>query len=379
MSTPRIFGSTQEDIARALNISRASVAIALNPKTRHKLPPATTSRIEVKARELNYRPQRQARILRSGRSHTIGVVCRAGSYHAPQERVQHLVRGAIRAGYQLISIDMEWFEDNLATARDYLLDVAVEGIIFCNISSDGQEGWIEFARKRSLPVLSMSSSFDTVDQTRSDMRTAFRDLTLHHLAQGSRRPHFLLPFHDNIPVENLYNPFIIDRVGGFVDAVISAGGEVAAAPETAQIFDLPTKFSPKCPAIRARVHYPVRTELYKDVMDVGYHEAQRLLQAEKADSLVCSNDHIAAGAITACIEQGIRIPDEVRISGADNSPFARYCGMPLTTIEQPSQGLAEWSIRRIVELIENPEARKSPEMKLFPCKLIIRKSTQTTA
>lgn len=376
------FGPTQKDIAKALALSQACVAIALNPKSKDKLPSSTVALIEAKARELNYRPQHQARILRSGRSHTIGVVCMSGefTYHAPQERVKQLARCALRAGYQLIAIDMNWFEGNIAAAQDYLLSVASEGIIFCNLSSEKQTGWQEFTSERSLPCVSMSSTFDGVDQVQSDMRSAFRDMTLHHIEQGSRRLHLVLPFHDTVSVEKLRHlTTISERVAGFVDAIRSSGGEVIAGPESGRAFDLPAEFSSRRPTIQGYVHYPLRTELCEDVFDVGYHETRRLLQTEKADSLVCSNDDIAAGAVAACSELGLRIPEDIRVSGADNSPFARYCGVPLTTIEQSAQSLAEWSIHRIVELIENPRERNTPKTELFPCELIFRRSTVSPA
>lgn len=185
----------------------------------------------------------------------------------------------------------------------------------------------------------------------------------------------MLSFHDRMTVQKLRGSSLDERVGGFVEAVRSMGGEVIAGPDTARFFDLPTEFSSSRPAIQARVNYPLRTELYEDVFDLGYHETRRLLQTGKMESLICSNDHIAAGAAAACSEMGLRIPEEIRISGADNAPFSRYCVAPLTTIEQPAQSLAEWGIRRIVELIENPGERNSPKTELFPCELILRRST----
>lgn len=370
-------GVTQREIAEALSLSQSTVTVALSEGAKGRVAADTVARIRDYAARNGYRPNRAAQIMRSGRSHTIAVICQSGAsgYHAPQERVKHLARAALRAGYQLISIDVNWFEGNVSAAHDYLLGVAVEGIIFCNIASHQEAGWREFAQERSLPFVSMSSAMHEMDHARPDMRSAFRAMTLHHLEQGSRTLELMLSFHDRMTVEKLRGSSLDERVGGFVEAVRSMGGEVIAGPDTAPFFDLPTEFSSSRPAIQARVNYPLRTELYEDVFDLGYHETRRLLQAGKIESLICSNDHIAAGAAAACSEMGLRIPEEIRISGADNAPFSRYCAAPLTTIEQPAQSLAEWSIRRIVELIENPEERNSPKTELFPCELILRRST----
>lgn len=370
---------TQQSIASALGLSQSAVTVALSKNPEGKLSGETVARIREYAARVGYRPNRVAQVMRSGRSHTIGVVYRAGEfvYHAQQERIKHLARCALRAGYQVISIDMDWFEGNIAAAQDYLLGVATEGIILCNISAGDQAGWLEFAQKGALPVLSMISVSNVGNQVRSDMRAAFRDMTRHHLEHGARKPCLLLPFHDAVSMESLRGSRLSERVEGFLDAIRTAGGEVIADAATARIFHLPVEFSSRRPAIEAQVCYPLRTELYENVFDVGYYETLRLLQGarNRPDSLVCSNDDIGVGAMAACVELGLRIPEDIRISGADNAPFARYCGIPLTTIEQPAQCLSEWSIRRIVELIEHPEQRLLPQEKCFPCELIFRKST----
>lgn len=367
--------STQKDIAEALNVSRACVAIGLNPLTRHKLLPETVAMIEAKAKELNYRPQRVARMLRSGRSHTIGVVFVSGVYHAPQERVRHLARSAIRAGYQLVSVDMEWFDGNIAAAQNYLLDMAVEGIIFCNLTSGDSKEWESFLEECSLPAVSMYSTVDTANQAQIDMSVAYHEMTQHHITQGSRSLHLLLPFHDLAPDEQLRASSVKERVSGFVRAIHAEGGEVIASPEVGRVFGLPVRFSFGEDRVRGHVHYPLRTEIYKNVFDVGYHETHRILKNEKVDSLVCSNDDIAIGALSACNEQGLHVPQDIKVSGADDAPFARYGQIPLSTISQPPQEMARWSIERIVELIELPEERDISKSKTFPCELIFRKST----
>lgn len=376
------FGPTQKDIARALNVSQACVAIALNPasKGRERIPPHTVALIKAKAKELNYRPQRQARILRSGRSHTLGAVFNTGIYHAPQERVRHLARSAIQADYQLVSVDMDWFNHDIAAAQDYLLGMAAEGIVFCNIPVPEQRAWRAFMHERFLPVVSMNGAPDEVDQIRADMYSAFRDMTLHHLEQGSRHLHLLLSCR-NMVVEKastLLAPNQSAKIQGFMDAIRSVNGEINADMETCRIIGLPEDYTRSSGAdIQGRIHIPPQTELYEDVVDLGYFEAKRILQNAKntPDSFICSSDHIAAGVVAACGEVGMRIPEAVRISGSDNAPVSRYRGVQLTTIEQPSRLMAEWSIQRIVELIEKPGEHKSPKQEFLPCELIFRSSS----
>lgn len=371
-------GVTQKDIAEALNVSRACVAIALNPnsKSRGRLLPETIARIEAKAQELNYRPQRLARILRSGRSYAIGVICQSGIYHGPQERVRHLARHAIQSGYQVVSVDIDWFDRDLSAAQDYLLGMAVEGVIFCNIAEEIQQAWRQLMHARNLPFVSMNGVSDTIDQTRVDMRTAFREMTLHHLQQGSRHLHLLLPFYDR-PANGksaTLTPNQSARILGFADAIHSVGGHLVGEPRLTRTLQ---PSSGAASGITGTIHHPQREPLHHDVVDLGYYQTLHLFRKSQCppDSLVCSNDHIAAGAIAACGELKVSIPDQVRISGSDNAPVSRYRGVQLTTINQPAEPMAEWSIRRVVELIENPQERTTPKQVFFPCELIFRSST----
>lgn len=374
LSTP-----TQKDIAQALDLSSATVAIALNPVQRHRLQAETVRRVEAKAREMRYRPQRQARILRTGRSQCLGVIYQLGLYHAPAERIRHLARCAIRRGYHLVPVDQDWFEYDVGAVCNYLQDSAVEGIIFCNTSLGDNLQWMEVLRERLIPVVSVSGTIGWGDDAQWDIHSAFREMTQHHIAQGSRDLHLILAYHDVLPEGSTPNPVIHNRVHGFAEAIRAAGGEVTAAPPIARYFQLPPHpVSIREGTLRGQVHYPQYQHQYKNAFDVGYYEAIRILRATDArpNSLVCSNDDIAAGAVTACHELGRRIPEDTLVSGADNAPFSRYCGIPLTTIEQPSREMAEWSVQRIIHQIENTQNSEAPLHKIFPFNLIHRKSTQ---
>lgn len=377
ISAKKICYPTQAAVAEASCVSQETVSHILGAGAKGRCYSAKTrERVFEVAKRLGYRPQPHARTLRSGRSHIIGAVCHSGIYHASQERVRHLTRCAIRSGYRIVSVDLGWFDGDVASAQDYLFGAITEGIIFCNISAACQTSWKNFIEEYSLPVVSMNGALDFGDLALVDMRSAFRDMTLHHMEQGSRQLHLLLSYHDTPRGEHLMRNQKA-RAEGFVDAILSVGGVVNADRELCQVLGLPFPVRQDA-AIQGHIHSPKRIELYEDVVDMGYFEAKRLLQSERCqpDSLICSNDHIAAGAIAACGEVGIRIPEAVRVSGSDNDPVSRYRGVQLTTIEQPAQLMAEWSVHRMVKQIETPkEERESSQKEFFPCELIIRSST----
>src|SRR5690606_8087936 len=93
-------------------------------------------------------------------------------------------------------------------------------------------------------------------------------------------------------------------------------------------------------------------------------------------SILCSNDQMACGVLSACVQRGVPVPEAVRVSGMDDAPYARYGAVPLTSIAQPSGEIARWAVERVVHPIENRAERHPPREREFPCRLVIRQSTQ---
>lgn len=65
---------TLKQIAERLNTSQATVSLVLNGKQFHRVSPQTRERIENMAREMGYRPNRQAQILAHGRTHAVALI-----------------------------------------------------------------------------------------------------------------------------------------------------------------------------------------------------------------------------------------------------------------------------------------------------------------
>jgi DNA-binding LacI/PurR family transcriptional regulator len=53
------------------------------------------------------------------------------------------------------------------------------------------------------------------------------------------------------------------------------------------------------------------------------------------DGLVCGNDTVALGALTALRRRGLRVPDDVAVVGFDDIPMAAHACPPLTTVRSP--------------------------------------------
>jgi LacI family transcriptional regulator len=96
--------------------------------------------------------------------------------------------------------------------------------------------------------------------------------------------------------------------------------------------------------------------------------------AERPDAIVAADDLIAMGALDACHREGIRVPEDIRITGFDNTMFSEMTTPPLTTIDQPLHQIAEEVLRRLDSIVIGDEERRPAAISLRPT-LVVRQST----
>ncbi len=88
----------------------------------------------------------------------------------------------------------------------------------------------------------------------------------------------------------------------------------------------------------------------------GYASARNLLSAQKLTALFCYNDMMAIGAMRACAELGLRVPDDVAIVGYDDIQLAEAVSPALTTIHVDTIGLGRTAMMRMLDRIQNPQS-----------------------
>lgn len=87
--------------------------------------------------------------------------------------------------------------------------------------------------------------------------------------------------------------------------------------------------------------------------------------------IVCANDRMAVAAIEAVHDAGLRIPDEVAVTGFDNSLECVKSKVPLTTIGQPLRSMGEQAAAMLLDLITG----KPVADRKTPTQLIVRASS----
>ena len=88
---------------------------------------------------------------------------------------------------------------------------------------------------------------------------------------------------------------------------------------------------------------------------------------------VCYNDETAYKLVGIFQRAGRRVPDDLSVVGIDNSGLARFCPVPLTSVENPVEELGRTAAERIIGKILKNEEMETVE---FAPKLIMRNSVQ---
>jgi DNA-binding LacI/PurR family transcriptional regulator len=90
-------------------------------------------------------------------------------------------------------------------------------------------------------------------------------------------------------------------------------------------------------------------------------------------AIIGSNDLLAIGALIGAREKNLTIPNDISITGFDNTLLSKSSDPTLTTVDQPTQSMCSQAVDILIEEIEGK--RKDRQKILVLPKLIIRKST----
>jgi len=99
-----------------------------------------------------------------------------------------------------------------------------------------------------------------------------------------------------------------------------------------------------------------------------------LSRKPRPDGVFCYNDPVAAGAIKAVLEAGLRVPEDIAIIGAGNVHYSDLLRVPLSTVDQSSSALGETAAQMLFDCME---AKTPPALRheYIPPRLIVRESS----
>lgn len=321
--------ATVKDIAAAGGVSVATVSNVLND--RPNVGAATRQRVLRIAQQLDYRPNRAAQAMRTGRTRAIGLVLPDLTNPFFPELAQAVENTARSLGLLVCLIDSQGRPEGEADGFSLLMQHAVDGIIWCPLGARVPAQMKNPAR----PVVLIDRPRAGYAVVHSNYIMGGRLLAEYAARMGHRRFGLLSgPQH----IESARQ-----RRDGFVKA-LPKGCEVAW--EVCVGFDgVLTKEA--CAALKQR---------------------------RRATLIVAGNDLIAIGAIRRLAEQGVQVPDEVSVTGFDNIRWTDLLTPRLTTIAQPVGAIGAKAVELMQERMSS--GKIDTQRAVFDVELIERDSVR---
>ncbi|MBE2204018.1 MAG: LacI family DNA-binding transcriptional regulator [Chthoniobacterales bacterium] len=361
---------TQADIARALDVSPATVALVVGKSSsslRERLSAETIRKIEAKAEELGYSPHRGAQMMRKGRSNLIVLLNFSNYSELTDHKVFEFGRLVHEAGFDFQIIDSFFWTDDARRLVEQIVSLRPEGVaIIGSVQNDFGPEHIERLLKFGIPLVSMGGRFPGVPLVRYDGRSSFRTLTEWALDRGRKRLIMV------VNPENGLREQVRDRLDGFREAIASRTGQ---PPETLDGLSV-SKLKKKNGLSAAILHHR-RHRLLFDPFSQGMEAMEAIAHwQEPPDALLGINDFFAIGALTVCNRRGLRVPDDLMISGFDNLSYGTQGLVSLTSVEQPIKAMSEALMELLQEQMTGKTRRTStPPERILPCEIFWREST----
>jgi len=335
--------ATSLDIAYLAGVSQPTVSRALrgSPMVNEE----TRRRILSIARELNYKVDKNASSLRLRNAGTLALLFFEDP--TPDDSLInpffHSMLGSITRACAVRGYDLLVSFQQLSTdwQADYEDSNKADGIILLGY------GDYHESRERLQRLVEQGTHFvrwgaALPDQPGvsigSDNFQGGHDVTSHLLAQGARRIAFL-------GHASSHYPEFEERYRGHVEAMRAAGVEAE-------------------PSLQ---HDAITTE------QSGHDACTALLaRGETFDAICAASDLIAIGAMRALRERGLRVPDDVAVSGFDDIPLAGSVSPSLTTVRQDTQQAGSLLVDSLIALIRGEGA----EGRSIPTQLVLRDSSR---
>lgn len=329
---------TSHDVARAAGLSQSTVSRALRDDPRVAV--GTRERVHAVAARLGYIPNAMGRNLVLRTTRTIGMVVTdiSNPYYPNLIAPLHDELAVLSYRMVLFTEALEGEDGQGPEGLEGLIDRGVDGAVLTTSTLDGAVP--RELLRRGLPFVFLTREADDIpaDAAVVDNRAGAAQVAGAVLAEGHRR------------VGAIFGPANTstgrDRERGFRDGLATAG---VTLEET---------------AVR-RGSYVVETGR------AAMHELMALDQ--KPTAVVCFNDLVAIGALNAAHDLGLRVPEDVSITGWDDLPIAAWEIFRLTTVAQSMDEMARTAARLLVERIEG-RAGAAPRRVLFRPEVVRRRT-----
>lgn len=306
---------TITQVAARAGVSVASASRALNGQIAS---PQTVAKVQHAAQELGYVADATAQSLKRGRTDQLAYAVADIGNPVYVEMMAAVERVVSASGYRLVLSSMGTSSSSVdvvhGLGRGY-----VDGLILSPLRVT--EELLTALEKSPVPVVVLGrlpdhAGFDTV---RADSLTAMRLIVDHLVAEGRRDIAFV-----NGPSDTTPGAF---RRDGFAAAA-------AAHPEVS----------------------PRSIEADDFTIAAGYAAACRVLSADRRpDAIVAANDLIGIGAVRAAEDFGLSVPEDIAVTGVDNTELAGVVRPGLTSVDLGAEERGRVAAEMLLARITDPD------------------------
>lgn len=337
---------TLRDVAELAGVSIKTVSNVVNDFPHVK--DSTRERVREAILQIGYRPQAAAQQLRTGNSGLITLAVPSLDFTYFSNIAQAFIEEAQRRGQTIVLHSTSAGRDEELNVLSGFKRVLGDGVIFNPLRLEEAE----FARmeRTSQPTVFIGEHLpDTLpagcDYVKVDNEAAAFDATAHLIAQGRHRLAFIGAILTPQGVQPHSSGMM--RRDGFLRALAEHGLE--AHPHAVQ-----------------------------EVADWHRHDGVAGLDAlverfPEVDGIVCANDEVAIGVLSALRRHRRRVPEDVAVMGYDDTPETEYTMPPLSSISPDKHALASAVLDLLAERISGYDG--PPRTIVTPYDLVVREST----
>jgi len=325
-----------KDVARLAGVSTATVSRALN--TPDQVGPETRRRVLDAVAKLRYMPHGAARSLRSQRSKMVGAVVPSFDYALYARTTSALQQRLDADGYAVVLAEHHYDLGAELRVAGQLAQHGVDAFVFVGLDHD--PALFSLLEDYGRPYV-LTWGIDPMHRHPSigfDNEAATHEMARYLIGLGHQRFGLL-----SAPVDG--NDRARARGAGLRAALSEAG----------------LRLDPRCVQ-----HAPISLASAEEAM------TRILALPDPPTALVATNDVFAVGAMLACRRAGVRIPEDISITGVDNTDLGATQTPGLTSIRTP---IVEIGAAAAEQLIARLEDRPHDLFSAFPIEIVHRGST----
>jgi LacI family transcriptional regulator len=334
---------TLKDVASEAGVSTATVARVLHG--RGFVSPLSRKRVEEAIESTGYRINILAQSLRRQRTRTIGHLLTSISPNPFFAGVELGVENeAIQHGYSVLIWNV--FEDpkREALGVETFVQRQVDAIIFTT-PIEGKN--VQTAISANIPVVQVERPTQVPSHmVLVDNYAGAVSAVEHLIALGHQRIGYIggdpRSYRTNLSVDE-------QRLAGYRDTLMKHG-------------------------IVPSADWYASGEYYS--LEDGFRIMEEFLRRDEVTAVITACDILAAGALQAVYQRGLRVPEDISIVGFDDT-YAAYLAPPLTTVRQPMFEIGQMAGRIAIEALEDhPAGEKKPyRVERLSTQLAVRSST----